>query len=124
MRPRPRSTAAAVHVGHLEEVDGHRGDDAESTLSASERPEQISVVVLGSRDGPVRRCHDVEGADVVAAEPHGPRQGSEPASEEVADHTYTWRRAAERGETVRDRCREDRVPTSNLPPPERCARSR
>ena len=47
---------------------------------------------------------------MVAAEPHGTRQGTEAASEEIADDTYTRRRSARRGETVRDRCRQDRFP--------------
>ncbi len=47
---------------------------------------------------------------MIATESHRAREGPEPTPEEIADDTHTRRRSARRSESVREGCRQDRIP--------------
>src|SRR5262245_32934023 len=92
------------------EAELERGDDAEIAAAASQRPEQVGVLVLGRPQPRAVGRHDVDGKQIVDCEPVLAHQPADAAAESEAGDSGVAHDSAGGGQTVRLRLAVDVAP--------------
>ena len=84
---------ARVELANREQLQLERGDDAEATAAAAQRPEQVGLAVgVGAELAAVRGNH-LGGPDAVGGQPVAADHPARAATERVAGHAHVGRRA-------------------------------